>query len=297
MSSTGHKTIVTCAVTGSGALGPRSGAVPITPIRIAEDCIAAARAGAAVVHVHVRDPATGAPSMDLGLYRETVGRIRDSGVDVVLNLTTGVGARYIPSEEDPLKPAEGSSLSSPELRVQHVLDLKPEICSLDVATMNFGKHAIINTPDHITKMAELVRSVGTRPELEVFDLGQIELASRLIGDGVIDAPAFFQICLGVPGGAPATSETMLLMRRFLPDGAHWGGFGISAASFPMVGQCALLGGHVRVGLEDNLYLARGKLAPDNASLVERAVTIVESLGGTIATAAEARTMLDLRAAA
>lgn len=291
------KTIITCAVTGSGPLGPRSGAVPITPQRIAEDCVAAARAGAAVVHVHVRDPATGAPSMDLGLYRETVKRIRDSGVDVVLNLTTGVGARYIPSDEDPLKPAEGSSLASPELRVQHVLDLKPEICSLDVATMNFGKHAIINTPDHIAKMATLVRSVGTKPELEVFDIGQIELATRLIGDGVIDSPAFFQICLGVPGGAPATPETMMLMRRFLPDDAQWGGFGISAGSFPIVGQCVLLGGHVRVGLEDNLYLSRGQLAPNNAALVERAVAIVESLGGEIATAAEARTMLDLRAAA
>lgn len=291
------KTILTCAVTGSGALNERSGAVPITPEQIAQHSIDAAKAGAAVVHVHVRDPKTGAPSMDLDLYRETVERIRDSGVDVVINLTTGVGARYIPSEEDPLKPAKGSSLAQPDIRVRHVLALKPEICSLDVATMNFGKHAIINTPDHITRMAQLVRSVGTRPELEVFDLGQIDLSNRLIRDGVIDEPPLFQLCLGVAGGAQATPETMVSMRNFLPQGAHWGGFGIAAQSFPMVAQAVLLGGHVRVGLEDNLYLSRGKLAPNNAVLVERAVSLVEQLGGSIATAAEAREILGLRAAA
>ena len=287
------KTIITCAVTGAGAYTERMRNVPVTPEQIADECIAAANAGAAACHIHVRDPATGAPSMDLLHYREVVERIRDSGVDMVINLTTGIGARYIPSPEDPLKPAEGSNLAQPETRVEHVLDLRPEICSLDVGTMNFGRHAVINTPDHLARMATLVRRVGAKPEIEVFDVGQILHGVRMVEEGLIDAPPFFQICLGVAGGAPATAEAMFALKQFLPKDAHWGGFGLSAACFPMVAQCLLLGGHVRVGLEDNLYLSRGELAPGNASLVEKAVGIIRSLGGDIASPSEAREILGL----
>ncbi len=288
------RTIITCALTGGGALGRTSGAVPVTPAHIAADAIGAARAGAAIVHIHVRDPQTGAPSMELACYREVVERIRTSGVDVVLNLTTGIGARFIPGEPDPLVPAAGSTLTTPEARIRHVLDLRPEICTLDVATMNFGSHVIINTPAHLSRMAALAREAGAKPELEVFDLGGIDFARRMIAKGEIDAPAMFQLCLGIPGGAPATPDVMLAMRRELPADALWSGFGIAAASFPMLAQAFMLGGHVRVGLEDNLYLEKGVLAPDNAALVEKAVAIIRSLGGTPATPDEARALLGLR---
>ncbi len=288
------KTIITCAVTGAGAYSERMRYVPVTPEQIANECIAAANAGAAACHIHVRDSETGAPSMALSQYREVVERIRASETDMVINLTTGIGARYIPSVDDPLKPAPGSNLTQPEIRVAHVVDLRPEICSLDVGTMNFGKHAVINTPDHLARMATLVREVGTKPEIEVFDVGQIIHAIRMVEEGLIDAPPFFQICLGVAGGAPATAEAMVALKQFLPKGAHWGGFGVAAASIPMVAQCLLLVGHVRVGLEDNLYLSRGELAPGNAVLVEKAVGIVRALGGDIATPAEAREILGLK---
>lgn len=290
---TRHKTIITCAVTGGGAYTDKMKAVPVTPAQIADECLAAADAGAAVCHIHVRDIHTGAASMDLDHYQEVVERLRASKTDLVINLTTGMGARYIPSPEDPLKPAPGSTLTTPEIRVQHVLDLKPDICSLDIGTMNFGAHAVLNTPTHLARMATLVREAGAKPELEVFDIGHIDQARRMIANGLIDAPPFFQICLGVAGGAPATAETMLAMKSQLPPDAHWGGFGISAASFPMVAQCVLLNGHVRVGLEDNLYLERGRLAPGNAALVERAVSIVELLGGDVASPDEARAILGL----
>ncbi|MDB5457452.1 MAG: 3-keto-5-aminohexanoate cleavage protein [Caulobacter sp.] len=287
------KTIITCAVTGGGAYTDKMKAVPVTPEQIADECFAAARAGAAVCHIHVRDIHTGAASMERAYYREVVERIRAGKTDLVINLTTGMGARYIPSPDAPLEPAPGSTLTTPEIRVQHVLDLKPEICSLDIGTMNFGAHAVLNTPTHVSRMATLVREAGVKPELEVFDIGHIDQARRMIANGLIDGPPFFQICLGVAGGAPATAETMLAMKSQLPADAHWGGFGISAASFPMVAQCVLLGGHVRVGLEDNLYLARGELAPGNAALVERAVDIVHLLGGEVASPAEARDILGL----
>lgn len=289
-----EKTIVTCAVTGAGAYTEKMKAVPVTPKAIAEECLSAARAGAAVCHIHVRDPHSGAPSMSLDAYREVVERLRAAGTDLVINLTTGVGARYIPSEDDPLRPAEGSSLATPEVRVRHVVDLAPEICSLDVGTMNFGKHAVLNTPAHVSRMAALVQEVGTTCELEVFDLGQIHEARRMIEQGIIRKPGFFQICLGVAGGAPATPETLMMLRSQLPAGVNWGAFGISSASFPMVAQAVLLGGHVRVGLEDNIYLERGVLAPGNAALVDRAVSIVRSLGAEVATPSEAREILGLR---
>lgn len=288
------KTILTCAVTGAGAYSERTRHVPVTPAQIADECLSSARAGAAVCHIHVREP-SGAPSMEVGYYREVVERIRTSDTDLVINLTTGAGARFIPAEDDPQKPAPGSTLTTPEIRVRHVVELRPEICSLDIGTMNFGKHAVLNTPAHVTAMALQVQAVGTKPELEVFDIGHIDLARRMIDSGVISGTPFFQICLGVAGGAPATPQALLSLLQFLPTGAIWGGFGISAGSLPMVAQCVLLGGHVRVGLEDNLYLRRGELAPSNAALVEQAVNVIEALGGSLASPAEARQILGLRA--
>ena len=286
-------TIINCAVTGGGDTARQSPHVPVTPAQIAAECIAAAKAGAAVVHIHVRDPATGRASMAIAHYRETVQRIRDSGVDVIINLTTGVGARFAPSDEDPRRAAAGSTITTPEERVQHVLELRPEMCSLDVATFNMGSNAMVNVTKHLEKMAALVQSAGALPELEVFDLGHIRLARHMIDEGQIKGTILFQLCLGVPWGAPADARTMLAMRDALPANAHWAAFGISRMEFPCVALAAAMGGHVRVGLEDNLYLRKGELAPGNASLVERAATIIDAIGRSVATPAQARTILHL----
>ncbi len=289
-------TIITCAVTGSGDTVGKNPAVPVTPEQIAESAIGAARAGAAVAHIHVRDPETGVPAMDVALYREAVERIRGSGTDVLINLTTGPGARFVPGDDDPLAAGPGTTLANPERRVEHIRALTPDICSLDVATMNFGERAFINVPAHLRKMARSIREAGVLPELEVFDAGHVRLAARLIADGHVPPPHLFQIVLGVPWGAPATPEAMLFMRDQLPEGVNWAAFGISHQEFPMVAQAVLLGGHVRVGLEDNLYLERGVLAPSNAALVERAVRIVREIGGTVAEPAEAREILGIQPA-
>lgn len=288
--------IITCAVTGGADTTRLSPHVPVTPRQIADEAIRAARAGAAIVHVHVRDPITGLGSMDLGCYRETVHRIRDSGVDVLINLTTGPGARFFPSAENPRVGDTSSSLSSPEQRVAHVLELKPEVCSLDVGTFNMGDNAMINVPLHLSRMAQLVQREGVQPELEVFDLGHIRLARHLLSQGYITGTPLFQLCLGVPWGAPADAQTMLAMRDYLPPGSSWSAFGISRDEFPCVALGAVLGGHVRVGLEDNLYIARGRLASGNAELVHQAVRIVEAIGGRIAGAEDARKVLGLRPA-
>lgn len=289
-----NKTIITCALTGNGDTTRLSRAVPITPVEIANEAIAAYEAGASIAHIHVRDPRTGAPSTELALYAEVVSRIRDSGCPILINLTTGPGAGFSPSDADPNRGSPESTMMSPEARVQHVLELRPEICSLDVATMNFGKRALVNVPDHLVKMAMLVEEAGVKPEIEVFDLGHVRLARNLIETrGVLRNP-LFQLCLGVPWGADADTESLLLMKRYLPENARWSAFGISRAQFPMVAQSVILGGHVRVGLEDNLYLGKGELAPGNAALVERAVHIVSSVGGEVATPHEARSILGLR---
>ncbi|RAI32009.1 3-keto-5-aminohexanoate cleavage protein [Rhodoplanes serenus] len=285
--------IVTCALTGGGDTVGKSPAVPVTPEQIAGSAIAAARAGAAIVHIHVRDPATGKPATDLALYREVVERIRAVDTDVILNLTTGAGARFIPSAADPKVGGEGTTLAAPELRVRHIEALRPEICTLDITTMNFGEFVFVNTPAHLRVMGRAVAAAGVLPELECFDSGNVRLALRLIEEGVLHPPAMFQLCLGVPWGAPATPESMLFMRSLLPAGAFWTGFGIGGAQFPMVAQAVLLGGHVRVGLEDNLYMERGVLAPSNAALVEKAVRIVRALDAEPASPAEARRILAL----
>ncbi|HEU5019316.1 MAG TPA: 3-keto-5-aminohexanoate cleavage protein [Pseudolabrys sp.] len=285
--------IVTCALTGSAPLSGKNKNVPVTPREIAESGIAAAKAGAAIVHIHVRDPDTGRPSMRLEHYRETVERIRDSGVDVVVNLTTGPGARFVPGEDDPQVGGPGTTMRPWRARVKHVEELKPEMCTLDVGSMNFGEQVFVNTPAQLREMAQAIRASGTKPELEVFDLGHVRLARHLVDSGLVEQPPLFQICLGIAWGAPATPETMIAMRNHLPPGALWAAFGISATQFPMVAQAVLLGGHTRVGLEDNLYLRRGEPAPSNAALVERAVHVIAALGERAATPTEAREILGL----
>lgn len=282
--------IITAALTGGADSTGASPHVPITPEQLATEAIAARAAGAAIVHIHVRDPATGKPSRDVALYRETVRRIRAAGSDVLINLTTGPGASFMPGE-DPNTNARAKGMATPEERVAHVLELRPDICSLDVATMNFGPSAFVNVPAHLAAMARLIREAGVKPELEIFDLGHAMLAADMVKRGLFEAPPWFQLCLGIGWGAPATTEAMLALKQLVPAGGIWSAFGISRAQFPMVAQAVILGGHVRVGLEDNLYLGRGVLAEGNAPLVARAKRIIEELGEHAASPAEARSIL------
>jgi len=288
-----RKVMISCAVTGSADTPGRNPAVPVTPAQIAQSALDAAKAGAAIVHIHVRDPKTTRPSMDGALYREVVERIRDSGSDVLINLTTGPGARFVPGEDDPLKPGAGTTMKTPAERVRHVVELKPDICSLDMGSMNMGPHVFINTPKHLEAMATAIRDAGVLPELEVFETGHLLLAKRLLESGHIKPPGMFQICLGIAWAQPATPEAMSYMKSLLPVQSPWFAFGISLHQFPMVAQAVLLGGHPRVGLEDNIYLEKGKLAPSNAALVEKAAKIVEILGDNVATPPEARQILGL----
>ncbi len=285
--------IITCAVTGAGNTVGVHPAIPVTPEEIAHAAIEAARAGAAIVHIHVRDVATGKGNRDRALFRETVERVRDSDTDVVINLTTGMGGDYIPSQEDPAVAAPESDYARPEERVLHVEELRPEICSLDCGSMNFGSELALNTVDHLRVMAEHIKGCGVKPEIEVFELGHIWLAKQLIDEGIIDSPPLFQLCLGIPWGAEANAATLLVMRDMLPEGANWAAFGIGRMQFPMVAQAMLLGGHVRVGLEDNLYLERGVFA-SNGQLVEKAVKIIEILGARALGPEEAREKLGLK---
>ena len=290
-----HDVIITCAVTGAGDTTGRSEHVPVTPEQIANAAIEAANAGAAVAHIHVRDPETGKGSRDVGLFKEAVERGRDSGVDVIINLTAGMGGDWIPSDDDPSMPGPGTDMVGPEERLAHVVECLPDICSLDCGTMIFGNgnDLYLNTPTYLRKMAQITQELGVKPELEVFDLGQIRLARALVEDGLIDAPPMFQLCLGIPWGAGADTETMVAMKQALPADALWAGFGISRMQMPMVAQAMILGGNVRVGLEDNIYLDRGVLAT-NGQLVERATEIIARLGGRVLTPAEARDKIGLK---
>lgn len=290
-----RKVIISCAVTGSADTPGRNPAVPVTPEQIANSALDAAKAGAAIVHIHVRDPQTTKPSMDVAHYREVVERIRASGSDVLINLTTGPGARFSHDDSDPSKPGPDSVLKSPEQRVRHVVELKPDICSLDMGSLNMGDRVFVNRPSHLQKMAEAIKTAGVMPELEVFETGHLLLAKNFLDKGYVKPPGMFQICLGISWGQPATPEAMAYMRSLLPPGAPWFAFGISLHQFPMVAQTVLLGGHPRVGLEDNIYLEKGKLAPSNAALVEKAGKIIEILGDTVATPREARQILGLAA--
>lgn len=289
-------TIITCAVTGSSGNFRSNPAVPITPQQIADSCLEAVAAGAAMVHIHVRDPHTGAPSTELALYAEVVDRIRDAGSDVIVNLTTGYGARFVPSPGDIRTADPSCNFTSPLARTSHITELRPEVCSLDVATFNFGNDAFINTPDIVTEMAVSIREAGVLPEIEVFEVGHLRLARHLIETGVLPAPGHFQFCLGIDWAMPATAAAIDFMRHLLPPGATWSAFGIGRHQFPMVAAAVTAGGHVRVGLEDNIYLSHGVLAPSNAALVERAARVVEDLGSSVATPQEARSILGLGSA-
>ena len=286
-------TIITCAVTGNMTTREHHPELPITPKEIAEAAIGAAKAGAAIVHIHVRDPETERGTMEVAHYREVVERIRDDGVDVLINLTTGEGGRFRPSDDDPKLAAPGSTLTHPERRVEHVVELKPDICSLDLNTMFSGSAVVINTPRNVTIMANAIYEAGVKPELEVFDTGDIHLGKALIEQGVLKEPTLFQIVLGVRYGANASPQTLAYLSSILPKNCQWAAFGIGRMEYPMLAQAWLLGGHVRVGMEDNVYVKKGVLAKDNAELVTKAAHIIDELGGQIATTGEARKILEI----
>ncbi len=288
-----EKVMLTCAVTGNLTTLEQHPGLPGTPKEIAEAALDAAKVRAAAAHIHVRDPETGAPSMRLELYAEVIERIRARNSDLIINLTTGPGGRFEPSEADPKVAGPRTNLMAPERRVEHIAALKPDVCTLDLNTMTFGREVVINTPSNVARMAKVIREAGVKPELEVFDSGDIELAKDLMVQGVLKGPGMFSLVLGIKYGFPPTPETMLYARNLLPPGAFWSGFAISRMEFPMLAQAWLLGGHVRVGLEDNIYIEKGKLAPNNAALVEKVARIVESLGASLATPREARQMLGL----
>jgi uncharacterized protein (DUF849 family) len=286
------KVVLTCAVTGAGDTVAKSPNVPVTPAQIAAACLEAARAGASVVHVHVRDPGTGQGGRDPAHFREVVARVRDSGTDIVLNLTAGMGGQLILDADDPARMAEGTDLAGAAERMQHVEELLPELCTLDCGSMNFGDAVVVNRVRDLERMARIAQRLGVKPELEVFDYGQVQIARHLIDAGLIDGRPLFQLCLGISWGAPATPEAMLALKNALPPDSDWAAFAISRNEFPMVAQAALLGGNCRVGLEDNLYLGKGQLAT-NGTLVERARRILESIGVGVLTPAETRTELGL----
>lgn len=288
---------ITCAVTGSGLTAHKSDKVPITPEQIANAAIDAAKAGAAIAHIHVRDPATGLGARDPALFREVVQRVRDSGTDVVLNLTAGMGGDVTFGQgESPLPlDASGTDMVGPLQRLMHVEELRPEICTLDCGTMNFaeGDYVMTNTPSMLRTAAARVKELGVRPELEVFDTGHLVFVKRLLEEGLIDDPVMIQLCMGIPYGAPDDPTTLMALTNNLPQGAVFSAFSIGRNQLPYVAMAALAGGNVRVGLEDNLYLSKGKLAT-NAQLVERAVTILSAMNVNILSPAAVRTKLKLQ---
>ncbi len=297
MSLTPNKNVfITCAVTGSGGSQDRSPHVPRSPGQIADSAIAAARAGAAVVHCHVRDPDAGTPSRKLEYYREVTDRIRSSDVDVVLNLTAGMGGDLVlGGGENPLPPATGTDLIGPTERVAHIAECLPEICTLDCGTMNFAEadYVMTNTPGMLRSMGQMMTDLGVRPEIEAFDTGHLWFAKQLVEEGILNDPALVQLCMGIPWGAPDDMNTFMAMVNNVPDKWVFSAFSISRNQMPFVAAAVLAGGNVRVGLEDNLWLDKGVLAT-NAQLVERAVTIIENMGSRVIGPQEVRDMLKLK---
>ncbi len=287
---------ITCAVTGSGDTAGKSNKVPVTPEQIANDCIAAAKAGAAIVHIHVRDPLTGGPARDVGLYAEVVERIRASSTDVIINLTAGMGGDLtIGSTERPLPLSNvGTDMAGATERLDHVRQLLPEICTLDCGSMNFGHgdYVMTNATSILHEMARQIQELGVRPEIEVFDTGHLWQAKSLVDAGLIDDPVMVQMCMGIPWGAPPDMNTFMAMVNNVPEGWVFSAFSIGRMQLPYVALAAVAGGNIRVGLEDNLYLDRGQLA-SNADLVSRAVTIAEGMNYTIMGPDETRTKLKL----
>ena len=290
-----HDVIITCALTGAGDTSGRSPLVPVTPKQIADAAVEAAKAGATVVHCHVRDPKTGQFSRDVALYRELMERIREADIDIIVNLTAGMGGDlHIGPGENPMEFGPNTDLVGPLTRLAHVEELLPEICTLDCGTLNFGDGDTIyvSTPAQLRAGAKRIQELGVKAELEIFDTGHLWFAKQMIKEGLLDDP-LFQLCLGIPWGAPADTTSMKAMVDNLPANAVWAGFGIGRMQMPMAAQAVLLGGNVRVGLEDNLWLDRGVLA-SNGQLVERAAEILSRLGARVLSPAEGRVKMGLK---
>lgn len=285
------RVFITCAITGNLTLPEQTPYLPITPEEIANSALGAAEMGAAIVHLHVREPGSGKPSMEIAYYKDVVERIRARNKDVILNITTGPGGRFVPSDEDPKVAGPGTTLLAPEKRVEHIALLKPEICTLDLNTMNSGGQVVINTPKNVRRMAKVINEAGVKPEIELFDSGDIALMHDLLKDGTLKGPVLTSFVMGVSYGFQPSPETVLYARSLLPSDAHFTAIGIGRHAFTSVAQSYLAGGHVRVGLEDGVYLSKGVLAESNAVLVEKARRIVEDLGGQIANARDTRAML------
>ncbi|MCP3909808.1 MAG: 3-keto-5-aminohexanoate cleavage protein [Actinomycetia bacterium] len=287
--------IITCAITGAGDTAAKHPELPITPEQISTSALGAADAGAAIVHIHVRDPETGAGTRDVDLYRQVVEQVRAANTDVIINLTGGMGGDVMLGDPNPLDFQPGTDLVGGLERLAHVEALTPDICSLDCGSLNFGEgHALyVSTPDMLRDMAKRVRELGVKPELEVFDTGNLWFASQMVDEGLIDDPPWIQLCTGIPYGMPNDVGLLSSLINLVPANAQWTSFGISSMQIPWVAQSVLLGGHVRVGLEDNLYLERGVFA-SNADLVDRAAQMVTLMGGRIQGPDQARTTLGLQ---
>ena len=284
---------LTCALVGNFTTRAHNPNLPITPKEIADDALAAWQAGAAIVHIHVRDPETEQPSMDVALYREVVDRIRDTTDELIINLTTGNGGRFHPSEHDPLVPGPKTNFLAPERRVEHIIALKPDIATLDLNTMVFGGEVVINTPRNIRVMAQAIKEAGSRAEVELFDSGDIALMHDLMADGTIEQKPLCSIVMGVKYGFVPSPETLIYARSRLPQGAQWTGFGTGRWAFPMVALSAMSGGQVRIGMEDAAWLNKGEPAPSNAAMVEKARRMLDDLGYDLATAKDTREILSL----
>ena len=288
-----EKVIVTVALVGGITTREKNPNVPMTPKEIAESAVESYHAGAAICHVHVRDPETHEPSSKIELYQEVFQRIREK-CDMIINLSTGFGGRlgYDPGVKD--RPWDTVQLKSPEERAEHVIKLKPELCSLDVGTLNFGQRAFVNLMTVVETMATMIKEVGTKPELEIFDIGHIRIARHLISKGLVEKPPLFQLCLGIPWGIEATVENLVYMRNNLPSDALWYAFGTGSNQFTMAAASVVMGGHIRVGFEDNIYIKKGTLAASNAQLVAKAVDIARLMDREVASAQEARQILKLK---
>ncbi|WP_182199744.1 3-keto-5-aminohexanoate cleavage protein [Paraliobacillus salinarum] len=287
------KVMLTAAVTGAGDTTKKSSHVPVTPKEIAEATIESAKAGATVAHIHARDPETGGISHDVNHYREIVDRIRDAETDVIINITSGGGGDFIPSLQTPAAGGAGTDIQTPAERHEPIGELLPEMCTLDCGSVNFGNMIYMSPTDWLREQAKLIQQAGVKPELECFDTGHLRFAKQLINEGLIDGDPMFQFCLGIPWGAEADAETMLYLKNRIPENAHWSAFGIGRMQLPILSQAALLGGNVRVGLEDNLYLSKGVLAR-NDQLVDKAMNLLEQNGIEVLSPAEAREQYGLR---
>lgn len=287
-----EKLIVTAAIIGNMTSRDKNRHIPILPKEIAESAIESYNAGATICHIHVRDPETEQPSMEFELYQEVVERIRDK-CDMIINLTTGSGARLDYDENSKNNPWDTSFLKNPEERIDHVLRLHPEICSLDVGSVNFGPRVFVNLLPHIEKMAYMIKQAGTKVELEVFDMGHISIAKHLIKKGLVNDPPLFQLCMGIPWGIEATFENLIYMHSNLPKNAIWSGFGVGQAEFPMVTVSILMGGHARVGFEDNVYISKGNLSNSNAQFVKKVIHIAKLFDREVADIKETRKILEI----